>query len=394
MSASQAVPARLRLAEYYAIAGVNAVASPLFNCCLVFWTKERLGYTDCDNLLLSAVGGAVYIVAAWRGGKLADTIGYDRFIVVALAIAALCLGVGWLPVWRFTPFVVVALYTVCMAAIWTALEAVTQHAPARLNMPQRAGIYNIIWAVACIMAYLLGGALYRWHPVLAFLVPAALHAGQAGWMLRPVKRRRPRTWIPPDSAHRGDSVATGVKLVFVRTAWVVNGMSYFFSSALAALMPAVGLCLGFSAAQTIWLFCILQVTRLLGFILFWYWERWHYRMVWSVSAAALAPVGLAALFFAPWLWLVVVALMLLGLTQALSYSISLYYSLDMGGHKGAYSGIHEALIGAGVFLGPLAGVAGSVVVGGTAAAEAVVVALGTAITAAGILWARRTIRNG
>ena len=393
MTASRSLPSRLRLAEYYAIEGINAVAAPLFFCCLMFWTRRTYGYTDIENLLLVSVSGAVYIVCAWFGGTLTDRIGCDRMLAMSQLTSAACLAVGWMPSWRFTPFAIVIVYTACTATTWPALEAVTQHAPSRLNMPQRTGVYNIVWSCCCIVAFLLGGALYRWRPVAAFIVPSVLHVVEACWVMRPRRGRSPRMMLPADTPHTGESVARPTKERFVKMAWTANSIAYFMANALAGLMPAVGLRLELAPASTIWLFCAMQTARAGGFVLFWHWERWHYHRGWCVVAAAAAPVCLAGVFFAPNIWLVLCAQMVLGLSYALSYAGSLYYSLDMGGQKAAHSGMHEAIIGLGLLLGPLAGVTGGAVFGGTSAAQMTVVVVAASLTVAGMAWASRKARS-
>jgi hypothetical protein len=49
----------------------------------------------------------------------------------------------------------------------------------------------------------------------------------------------------------------------------------------------------------------------------------------------------------------------MGWMLGLVYSSSLFYSMDIGTNKGENGGSHEAILGGGLFLGPLVGVFGA-----------------------------------
>jgi MFS family permease len=69
-------------------------------------------------------------------------------------------------------------------------------------------------------------------------------------------------------------------------------------------------------------------------------------------------VSFMALLLGPNLAVIVVAQIAVGLAVGLIYYSSLFYAMDVGGEsQGEHGGIHEALIGIGIFGGPAAGAA-------------------------------------
>jgi len=383
--------ARLRLADYYAIEGVNSFGCTLFLTCVMFWTRQRFGYTDAWNLALNALQGITYIIASRAGGVLADRVGYDRQMLAALACAALALILGWLPETRYAPFAVMVLYTAAMGATWPALEAVILHVPGTLTMPQRVGIYNMTWSLCGALGVFISGPLFAWRPSVIFWLPGVLHVGQALWIRLHTRRAHlPQTGRNAmDIPHRGNHVPRARKRHLLYTAWLANAVGYLLCAAFIALAPFVGARLGLSVTSAIWLVSVYLITRGAGFVLFWRWEGWHYHAGWNVSAALLTPLCVAVIFVVPHVALVVPALMLFGLSHSLSYAGSLYYSVDCGEEKGAHSGLHEAIIGMGICAGPLAGALGAALWRTPHAAEWTVLALAGLVTLGGLAWLHR-----
>ncbi|HEY0454894.1 MAG TPA: hypothetical protein VGE41_00860, partial [Verrucomicrobiae bacterium] len=103
---------------------------------------------------------------------------------------------------------------------------------------------------------------------------------------------------------------------------------------------------------SVWMFA-----RLGAFFLLWRWTRWHYRFGWLAAAFSLMIVSFAALLLMRELAVVVAAQIVFGGCVGLIYYSSLFYSMDVGHTKGEHGGMHEALIGLGLFIGPAVGTA-------------------------------------
>lgn len=385
--------ARLRLDDYFGYEGVNAFSCTIFLYCMFFWTKARFGFNDAQNLLLMASHGLVYIFGARYGGRLSDRLGYDRVLTIGAAGMALTLGSGWLFEHWSAPFGAVFLYTIFIAPTWPALEAAILHAPGKATMPNRLGFYNLAWALGDALGFFVAGFLFEWKRDAILWVPALFHFAQWLWMRWAPARAEGGGEPAMEIGHRGDDVPRAEKRRFMHMAWLANGLGYLMNAAFFALAPQLGERLGWPAHWTIWLTCTLLITRTFGFGLFWKWEGWHYRMAWLQAALWMGPVCLAGAFFAANAWTIFAMLSVFGLAQALVYSASIYYSLDYGEQKGESGGAHEAVLGVGVFAGPLLA-SGAAALGGAAAAQAIVVLLALGTNALGLAAIARRARRG
>lgn len=374
--------------DYYVIACVDSVAAALFLYCAYFWARESFGYSDGRNLLMGAAQGLAAVIAARYGGRLGDRIGYDRLIRLALPALALTLIVGSGLDAAWTPLAASVTYIGILTATWPNVEAAALHAPSRLSMPTRLGLYNVTWSFSGGLGFFLGGWIYAWNPLGILWVPAALHGML--WLYLRVRRNVPagHTISAMQVPHSGDRISREVKRPFLHAAWIANAAHYFMATAFLALAPQLGERFGLPASRAIWLSCSLLFARGLAFVVFWLWPGWHYRWAWSLCAIALAPACLPAIFFSTSIALVAASFLLFGLATGLTYYTSIYYSLDYGENKGEHGGLHEAILGLGILAGPLAGALGARAFGGARGAQWTVLALAALISvgAATRLW--------
>lgn len=362
-------PRRLRLLDYYLIEAVSSMAATLFLYCLYFWTQHRFHFSNVENLLLSSTHGIMYVLGARYGGRLADRLGPDRLLAAGLAGMTLLLAVGWLPEARITPFVLVPLYTICLAPTWPALESGILHTPSAWSTPRRLGMYNIIWAFCSAVGFFAGGTLFAWRPDAIVWGAAILHGVELLWLWGNARRHSVSGHAAMAIPHRGDQVPRNVKRRFVGLAWLANALGYFMLHGFSALLPFITQRLGLTPALGIWVASSLLFSRGFAFVLFWRWEAWHYRARASLLALWGTPLLLAVIFISRDLAVVMAALLLMGITLGLSYFTSIYYTLDYGEKKGEGGGLHEAILGAGMSAGPLVGALGACLFGGAAGAQ-------------------------
>ena len=383
------------IGHYYLAAFTNSFSSCLFLYCAYFWAKQDFGYTDTENLVMGGLQGLAAIIAARFGGNLGDRFGYTRLLMLILPAVSATLLAGSILRWHFAPMAVTILYLGLITATWPNVEASVMHAPSRLSMPVRLGLYNMTWSFASASGFFAGGFIFSRQPLGILWVPAALHLFIALWL----RAQRDAPDRPDLSAmavgHRGQAVPREEKKSFLHTAWMANAVSYFMSTAFLALAPELGERFGLSATHAIWLSCSLLFARGFAFILFWRWEGWHYRRLWSHAAIWLAPACLALIFFATWIPLIVAAFVCFGLASGLTYYTSIYYSLDYGENKGEHGGLHESILAFGILLGPLAGALGSKLFGGTVGGQLTIVLCSMAISAMGLAaWGRAPAAQG
>ncbi len=359
MNRTPATPGRLRLADYYVIEGLNSAAATLFLLSIFFWTKHRFGFSDGANLLLGVAQGICYLIFSPLGGRLGDRAGYLRVVLISVGAAILLLLGGLAVPGAWMPFVLIAAYTAAMALIWPSLEGAIMHAPGRLTMPQRAAMYNIVWALAGALGFFASGALFAWRPDAVLGCPVLLHAAQLVWIaLRRAGAAAADARAAMDMPHGGDTVPRSRKQRFMHTAWLANTLGYFVITSFGALTPAIGERLGLSPRHAIWLACTMFFSRGATFLVLGRWEGWHYRWRWLMGSLVILPVSLGFIFFSGQIPVVLASLAVMGVVLGLIYSASLYYSLDFGENKGEHGGLHESMIGLGILTGPLVGAAG------------------------------------
>ncbi|MBI4023797.1 MAG: MFS transporter [Verrucomicrobia bacterium] len=382
----------LKLPHYFGIEAANACGACLFLFCIFFWTRDKFGYTDAENLLLTAVHGLTYFFATKYGGKLADRIGYDRLLSRCLLAMAAALLLGWIPTWRFTPFVVMVIYTITLGPTWPTLEAAILHSPGSASMPRRLGLYNVTWGFSDAVGFFSSGFLFGWKPDSILWATGLLHLAQWCWLRLAPRNSGDSGETAMEMPHSGDDVPASVKRRFMHSAWLANGMGFLMLAGFTALAPQVGDGLKLAPSFTIWLTCTHLFARGLAFFICWKWEGWHYRTGWSQGALWLAPAALVVAFFSKEVFCVVSALAVFGLATGLSYSGSLYYSLDYGENKGEHAGLHESMIGIGIFTGPLLAAVVSVLGAGVLGAQVTLVGLVIAGNLAGLGWIMRANR--
>jgi predicted MFS family arabinose efflux permease len=385
-------------AGYYTLTASGALATSYYFNYLFFFLRDRFGFDNRSNLAVAAVHGAIYVVASWQCGRFAERHGLHTSLKVGFATLVVCLLAGAAAPWVWLHLVVVAVYTVAICFIWPAIEALITHDEPAAHVPHAVGLYNCTWSSAAAVAYFTGGALYDRLGIGAlFLIPAAVFA--AGFVAtRRLERRAAalealRTQPPPDVLPHPEPRAYTQPVppaTFLRLAWIANPFAYVAIYTLLATMPTIAERFALTPGEmgllgSVWLFA-----RLAAFVGLWRWTGWHYRFRWLGGGFAVLALSFVAILIGPALWIVVIAEMAFGVAAGLMYYSSLFYSMDVGEAKAEHGGLHEAAIGAGIFLGPFVGAASLQLFPGAAYASAVAVSgmLVVGLTLLVSTWAR------
>jgi hypothetical protein len=302
----------------------------------------------------------------------------------AALLAAWVLDAGWVL------FAAMAVYSASTAFTWPAFEAAIARAPGRVPLARRTGLYNVVWSFLGAAGFFAAGALFALDPDAVFWGPLAAHTlellGLALLATAFIGAQRQSPAVHPGTAERwregGDPEA---RARYLRSAWIANGLNYFFFGAFTALAPTLGARLGLGPKLAIWLVSTYLFSRSAAFLLLWLWTAWEHRTPWLAAALLLPPAAFVALFLAPAPPAAIGALAVLGALSGLAYAASLRASLERAGREGEGGGLHEWVIGIGILLGPLAGAAGTRLVPGATTAGMLVAALGAAATVAGLV---------
>jgi MFS family permease len=342
---------------FYVIELINCYAAVYYSNFLFFYLRRIFGFGEAENLLTAALGGFVYIIAAWQGGKLAQRYGYVRLIYIGCGGVILSLVIGMVLTTATAQVMVFCLWTVGVCFIWPALEALISDR-AGAELAKMVGIYNVTWAAGGALGYFTAGVLIEklgmaslfWLPLGLTAVELALLPCAARLLKKEKDRHGQEENLTP-------AVLPAVAKRFLLMAWIANPFSYVAINTVIPLIPSIAEKLSLSTGMagivcSLWMFA-----RLAAFAAFWRWTGWHYRFRWLAGSFLLLIVCFFGFLMAQSIELLLVAQVGFGLSIGLIYYSSLYYSMNVTNNQGSNAGLHEAMIGAGLFIGPAVGAA-------------------------------------
>jgi MFS family permease len=356
---------------YFALAGLNTIASSYYFNYLFFFLRDHFGFGNKENLCISALHGLVYVFAAVQCGKFAGRRGNLLSLKVGFACLTASMVIGAFLQGTTMMYLLVAGYTTVLLFTWPALESLVSERESRSGVQRMVGIYNCTWAGAAAFAYFTGGKLYDMFGRGAiFWLPAGIFAVQfisTLWLEKQISTTRPVDTLSPSDGERDrvrgtrrtPEAAAHAQHVspkaFLKMAWLASPFAYIAINTLLAVMPGIAAKLGLSPTR-VGLFCsIWFFGRFIAFAVFWKWAGWHYRFRWLLGAFLLLIGSFMAILLAQELWIVIVAQVFFGFATGLIYYSSLFYAMDVGEASSEHSGWHEAFIGVGIFAGPALG---------------------------------------
>lgn len=388
---------------FFILTGLNSFATTFFFNYLLFLFRNQFHFGRKETLALGAVHGLIYLFFSWRGGRLAQRLGYLPTLGLGLSIMLASLAVaGSLPAFAAQVGALMA-WTAGMSLTWPALEALVCDGEDDRGLPRMVGIYNLTWAGTAALGYFIGGAIFD-HLGLAGLygVPLAvlsLQIGTVAWLARhepgsPIAATAEETPAasPAPAAHAPEAAALAQPVppeVFLKMAWLANPFAYMAINTIVLIIPDLARHFHLTPTQS-GIFCsVWFFMRLLAFAVLWKWTAWHYRFRWLAGSYVALVIGFLILLLAPQLWLVIVAQILFGLATGLIYYSSLFYAMDVGeASQGEHGGLHEAAIGLGICAGPALGAASLYAYPGSPHTGTYAVGLLLLTGLAGLLWLR------
>lgn len=365
------------LGPWYVAEFMNSFAVTLLTTGAYWYAERQLDASPSARLWLSAAWGFAYIFIALLAGVLTSRFGARKVTLGMIAGCIVTATVGLLALaFRniyMLAFVMLA-YNFTSSQIWPPLESAITRSPGSARLSTRTALYNLVWASAGFLAFLTVGALADTHWSLIFIVPAAasLIATTTLFAFAVPEHMLADHHVADDpvSAHELDSPAIARRAnTLLIMAWIGNALAYVAINTLIPVIPTLTTNAGVTditlaaAISAIW-----PLARFAGFALSWAWRGWHYRpgillafqtlltlaffgmmhMNYIIPTDAGASPALRLTYF-------IAVQTLFGIAVAFVYASSLYYAMHVSSGAGGHAGIHEALIGAGVALGPTIG---------------------------------------
>jgi len=385
---------------YFVLEGTNAFAASYYFNYLMFLLQREHGFSNLDNLALSAVHGFLYVGTSWYAGRFGQRHGYFTSLRIGFGGMGLGVALGWMLPGASGQVLALLVWTLALCFTWPMLEALASEREPRHRLPHRVGLYNVVWAATAGLAYFVGGTLFE-HLGRASLywLPLAIHALQ--WIsLGRIERDHargasiaigdPGPTIAPGPRHEpGPTRDPGVTQVFRKLAWMGNPFAYMAMNTLIAVVPGIAGRAGLGIEEAGRLLSAWFLVRTLTFAILWGWHGWHYRIGWFLGSFLLLIGGFVTVMTSREVWMLLVAQIAFGWGTGLIYYSSLFYAMDGSDTHGEHGGIHEAFIGLGMGSGPAISALG-LWLSGTATAPALVV--GAALVG-GWAWCWRVARG-
>lgn len=339
----------------------ESIAATLLQRGLYFYTHEHLGFTQNHNLWVAFGFGATYVVGAYVSHGLSARWG-ERRLLFACLLALL----GIHSALALYPAAWLLVAGVCGTAVvqgmkWPVVESYVSAGRAPKELLPVLGRYNVTWATAGFVAIGVTGVIVgSGIPSLFFWLPALLNVLAIALAVR----------LPPKPLHLDHShperpaehELASMRQLLGSARWSMTG-SYALLYVLAPLMPSLLAALSLPVTLATPVASILDAVRVVSFGVFGAYAGWHGKRLPLWLTLAALPAGFLLTLLGGSLPLVILGEIVFGTAAGFAYTAALYYALVSENASVDAGGAHEALIGIGIGLGPLSGLAGQLLVG-------------------------------
>jgi hypothetical protein len=378
----------------YAVEAVSGLATTMLIISIFFYTEKRFGWSMRQNLVLAAVEGFVYVIGSLAANFLSSRFGRRSSLLALYALLAAIAAIG---IVRPTPVVVTALlviYTMVISLTWPMLESLVATGLSARQLSRVLGAYNLVWAGIGAVAVAINGTIIDHWPKGVFIIPAVAHA--LGLLLLWLTPAGPAPGPAPQEAEHlqaEDALLEQRRLALwlSRIALPATYIVIFSLSAMLPSLPAV------KRLPTSYATIIGSAWLVARWFTFWFLGAthwWHTRPRLLLWAAVLMLIGFMGTVLpatrsgslSTILAAMIGSQIVLGMALGLIYSASLYFGMVLSDGSTEHGGYHEALIGLGQIMGPLAGAIAQWIWPGSALAGIAAVSglVAVAILAAGV----------
>jgi len=344
-------------------AGKLIVAALVYDLCVamvgiaVQFLGNDLGATPMVLGLLGTVSAFTYTVGCLVTGRLSDRVGRRRITAASCLIGA---GV-WVALSQArSPLQLLAIFPLSGAAVsmfWPPLQAwlsevtVGGHRPLVRNI----GAFNVSWTIGLMIGPPIAGFAWVLGTPAPFIIAAALVLGTLVLLATtPVRVDGGGEDVPEDAAEQRPHAQVARQFLYL--AWIANFASWFGRGMNGVVFPKLGLDQGLSEGTVGLVVSALLAGQLVMFLYLRTRSGWRYKL-WPMTASLAAGMaGYVLAWFSHSPWAFAASFALAGIGSGVTYVASLYYSLEGGADsRGGRTGIHEAVLGSGLFIGPLLG---------------------------------------
>lgn len=372
---------------------LNSLATGVLWNGLGFITHTKYDYSAPQTYTLYIITGAMYAISALASGRIIrrfegrmNARRVLMFLFLTQMIVAPLVYVGSSSV----GLIVIAVVTsVTGAFLWPIVESYVAAGKSAHETRRAIGQWCIVWMTSVALALFLMAPLQSgidWlDPRLALFAILPMSALSIV-CLRFVPEQPAHHHAPADDAPRGYST-------LLQSARILLPASYLLVGALSPLMPYLLDRLHLEPTSETPLTAVWLSTRVVIVALMTRIHFWHGRWTTLLTGALLLAGGFAMVVTMPSVTFIVIGLAIFGAGHGIIYYAALYYALRVGSAQIDAAGTHEALIGLGYIIGPLAGLCGFLLGGGGWTVTIVWALLAIAAIPAALPWIRSRQRR-
>jgi len=332
------------------------LAGLLFNwAAFVFWyvlpiRALEFHASSTQLALLPTASSIVYVLNSLFSGGLSDRMSrsllarLSTVVMIAVVLLTLCAGSLW------GLFLVVPFMGFACSVYWPSIQGAIGAEAGSARLEKVLGWFNVSWSVGKTLGFLMGGWISTAQSVTSALWMAA---GSA----LPVLLLYPRDQATPKETTHAEGSAD--RATFRTLGYVANFMAFgvgaVFQNQFVKLLNAAPVA-GWTPSTFFGVFLgAIYGTQTLAFVVLQRGSGWAYRRSLLYAVQLLCGAAAVAVPFLTQDWQFFAAAALIGIGLGFANASSIYYSLHGPSDHGKYAGLHEAVLGAGSFLAPLAG---------------------------------------
>lgn len=335
-----------------------------------FIAKHNYQFSEYQTLALYVMMGATYVVGAMCTGRVLRAVesvlsprtvlGIILMMESITCVSLVLVRAGWM-LW-----VVSGMMSVLSSWVWPIVESYLTAGRHGRDMRRAIGWFNLAWtgAVALALVMMLPvmkvdpssvdvmGVSVAMEPRMAIVLLGMLH------MVALIPLVRWGRW--PGAHDEGQSLAAvhAEYPMLLKAARMLLPLSYVLNSAMSPLLPYIFTRI---AVEQEWQTTVASTwmwVRILAMTVMWNLGFWHGKWGTLLLGGVAMSLGFGIAVLAYSIPMLVFGLAIFGVGMGVIYYAALYYAMAVGRAEVDAGGTHEALIGAGYTVGPLAGLVG------------------------------------
>jgi MFS family permease len=315
----------------------------------------ELGASAMELGLLGSVWLGAYTMLSLVSGRVSDRVGRRQVALTGAAVAAVivfaCAFVtGVKPLLALT-----AVFGAGIGCYWPSIIAWLGDGASGSRLMHRLTRFGIAWNIGLLLGFAQTGWLFQRDPRLAFYVAGASMAAIVALLFL----RAPAAANAGNNDRPEDVTQVPKGRGFRKTAWLANFGLNLATGGAIALFPQLATSLGIAPNVHGALLALGRAAALAMFFALHAWSYWRARLWPLWIAQLLAAAGVASVAWGGSAAAFAAAFVVMGAVSGYTYQTSILFTLEEISEKGKGGGFHEAIVGGGMFAGPiLAGWAG------------------------------------